>query len=323
MAATKHHQRFQEITMAVDVLALVALIFQAGSSVIDQCRITQQCAGEAARIALRTQNVLGLLQVGEEELLSNVPFEYSLLFLRETLETISVLLERCKQPARFSARAARAFRMKATKAALLATEVNLERVTSDLKLPVLADIELLLKEGIALQDVNAAQSSPTAPPGAIATTANTTGRHHEAPLETLGYNPDEEPYTNEEARGVIEQGMRARTNGGALVEDVIQDELAKSGGSFSINLATLSENGNNEGDHLALNRVVFDGLLEEPLGQGTFGAVLAGRYKNRNVAVKVARAPISDIQTLQDFRYEVPPVHKKRRKCSRWGLKPL
>lgn len=287
--------------MAVDVLALVALIFQAGSSVIDQCRIAQQCAGEAARIALRTQNVLGLLQVGEEELLSNVPFEYSLLYLRETLETISVLLERCKQPARFSGRASRAFRLKATKDALLATEANLERVTNDLKLPVLADIELLLNESMAQPDANAAQSSSTAP-GAVAATANTTWRHGEASSATLECNPDEEKYTKEEARGVIKKGMRARTNGGALVEDVIQDELAKSGDSFSINLATLSESGNNEGDHLALNRVVFDGLLEERLGQGTFGAVLAGRYKNRNVAVKIARAPISDIQTLQDFR---------------------
>lgn len=112
--ATNRHQRFQDLTMTVDVLALVALIFQAGSDVIGQCRIVQQCAGEAARIALRTQNVLGLLQVGEEELLSNVPFECSLLYLRERLEAISVLLGRCKQPARLSAKAFRAFRMKAT-----------------------------------------------------------------------------------------------------------------------------------------------------------------------------------------------------------------
>eukprot|EP00752_Nemacystus_decipiens_P004498 g4107.t1 len=286
--------------MAVDVLALVALIFQAGSGVIEQCEIAQQCAGEAARIALRTQNMLGLLQVGEEELLSNVPFEYSLLFLRETLETISVLLERCKQPAR--PRASRAFRMKATKAALLAAEANLERVTNDLKLPVLADIELLLNESVAQSRANAAQHSSAAL-SAIAATANAAGRYHEVSSNTLEYHPDEE-YTNEEARGVIEQGMRARTNGGALVEDVIQDELAKSGSSFSINLATFSESGNNEGDHLALNRVVFDGLLEERLGQGTFGVVLAGRYKNRNVAVKIARGPISDIQTLQDLRKE-------------------
>lgn len=253
-------------------MALVALIFQAGSGVIDQCRIVQQCAGEAARIALRTQNVLGLLQVGEEELLSNVPFEYSLLCLRETLETTSVLLERCKQPARFSAKASRAFRMKATKHKLLETEANLERVTNDLKLPVLADIKLLLKKGNTPQ------------PG-----ASTAGRHHEASSEILESDPDNEKFSIEETRGVIEEGMRARTNGGALVEDVIQDELAKSEGPLSINLATLPESGNNEGDHLAL-------------GQGTFGVVLAGRYKNRNVAVKRARALISDPQTVQVFR---------------------
>lgn len=284
--------------MAVDVLALVALIFQAGSGVIDQCRTVQQCAGEAARIALRTQNVLGLLQVGEEELLSNVPFECSLLYLRETLETMSVLLERCKQPARFSANASRAFRMKATKAALLAAEASLERVTSDLNLPVLTDIGLLLNENVGRPDANAVQRSSTAA-GAVAT-----GNHHEASSEILESNPDKKKSTIEEARRVIEEGMRACTNGGALVGDVIQDELAKSGVSLSIHVAALPGSGNNDEGHQALERVLFDGLSEEePLGQGTFGVVLAGRYKNRNVAVKKARAPISASQTLQDFRY--------------------
>lgn len=289
--------------MPVDVLALVALIFQAGRGVIDQCRIVQQCAGQAARIALRTQNVLGLLQVGEEELLSNVPFESSLLCLREILETIAVLLERCKSPARSSANASRAFRMKATRDALTAAEANLERVTIDLKLPVLADIELLLlNERFAQCDTNAAQTT-SATAGATAIT-NTTGGHvvasSELPLLKSG---SDEKSALQEARGVIEEGMRARTNGGANVGDVIQDELAKSGGSLSINLGTLPERENNGGGHLALKRVLVDGLLEsEPLGQGAFGIVLAGRYNSRNVAVKKARRPISAAQTLQDFR---------------------
>lgn len=178
-------------------------------------------------------------------------------------------------------------------------------MTNELKLPVFADINVLLnKRMVAQPDATTAESSSTAAGAtATATTANTTGRHHESSSEILESNPDEENYTIEEARGMIEQGMRARTNGGALVEDVIQDELAKSGGPLSVHMATLPESVNSEGDHLVLKRVVFDGLLEEePLGQGTFGAVLAGRYKIKNVAVKMARAPISATQTLQDLR---------------------
>lgn len=88
--------------MPVDVFALVALIYEAGGIVITKCKIVKQYPAEAARIAIRTQNVLGLLQPAAEDFKGNVAFETSLLELRAVLQRVIQLVERCKKKARFS-----------------------------------------------------------------------------------------------------------------------------------------------------------------------------------------------------------------------------
>ncbi len=90
--------------MAVDVFALVALIYEAGGVVINQCKIVRQCPAEAARIAVRTQNVLGLLREAAEEFSGNVALETSLLQLRSILQRVIVLVERCKKKHSLSAK---------------------------------------------------------------------------------------------------------------------------------------------------------------------------------------------------------------------------
>lgn len=91
--------------MPVDVFALVALIYEAGGIVITQCKIVKQCPAEAARIAIRTQNVLGLLHAAAEDFKGNVALETSLLELRAVLQRVIQLVERCKKKARFSDKA--------------------------------------------------------------------------------------------------------------------------------------------------------------------------------------------------------------------------
>ena len=298
--------------MGVDVLTLVALIFQAGNGVIKKCLTVQQCVRQAARIALRTQNVLGLLPVGEEEWRRDAAPEYSLLHLRELLETILVKLERCKKPARASVK--RGFHMKATKEALLEAEADLERVTSDLGLPVLDDIELRLDE-MTLQPVESAPRAPTTSAGSAAAAA--AGEPDEAStLLSERSSQAGEEITLGKARGAMRQGMRARTrrNGGASVEDVIRGELATSPATlsfsspmqdtFSKRLPTSSVGDRNNARGLLLDRkrVRFDHLVEgRCIGEGTFGKVLAGTYYNRDVAIKKARAPVS-ANILQEFR---------------------
>lgn len=88
--------------MPVDVFALVALIYEVGKIVITQCKIVKRCPAEAARIAVRTQNVLGLLQAAAQEFEGNVALETSLLELRDVLQRVMKLVERCKKKARFS-----------------------------------------------------------------------------------------------------------------------------------------------------------------------------------------------------------------------------
>lgn len=297
--------------MGVDVLILVALIFQAGSGVIKKCLIVQQCAGEAARIALRTQNVLGLLPVGEEELRRDAAMEKSLLHLRKVLEMILMKLERCKKPARISGR--RAFRMHATKEALLTAEADLARVTSDLRLPTLADIQLQLDEITVQRDHSAAACASITSTGSAATVGE---RDYEASSMPARSQVGQE-ISLDKARGAILKGMRARTgrSGGASVADVIRGKLgthspvarslfSSTESASARNLATSAGDGFNVGGLLARKRVQFERLAEgECLGQGTFGTVLAGRYYDRNVAIKQARAPISAAHILQEFRY--------------------
>ncbi|CAM9398970.1 unnamed protein product [Scytosiphon promiscuus] len=277
--------------MPVGVSTLVALIYNTGSGVIDRCKIVQQCPREAARIALRTQNVLGLLRDAAEGFAGNLALERSLLELREALEKIAHLVERCTQPARLSMRVLRAFRITATKESLLAAEDNLERVTRDLRLPLLTSVRAQLDE--VLNEPSSAEAAVLSTRGNDAAEDGlpVVGERDEASSAAPECGLEGDELILETARGAIEEGMKTPTNesGGASIEEVIRDELrlAKS------LLAAIPL------------PPALEGLFEEGhLGHGTFGVVVAGKYLGRDVAIKKARAPIQTAKTLQAFRKE-------------------
>ena len=207
--------------------------------------------------------------------------------------------------------------MKATKEALVGAEAELERVTQDLRLPLLADIRRQLSEikdhvsthpqqnaaiaaGVAGDEQ---QQQPTAAAAAAAAAAGGAGPHLLLECADEGLL--------QKARDVIDQGMMASNSMGSTVGEVIRNELAKSqpGGAAA---AAGEEEGNprrtpttaSVGGLIAyVWRVRFDKLTEDGfLGQGTFGKVLSGRYDGKEVAIKKARAPVHTASTLQDFQ---------------------
>ncbi|CAM9510492.1 unnamed protein product, partial [Ectocarpus sp. 12 AP-2014] len=113
--------------MPVEISVLVALIYETSSSVIDRCKVAKQCSREAARIALRTLNILGLLGASVRGCAGGFVLERKLLELRRALDGIEQLVELCKQPVRFSATTLRVCRTRATKEALRGAEVDLQR----------------------------------------------------------------------------------------------------------------------------------------------------------------------------------------------------
>lgn len=299
--------------MPVEVSALVALIYEISSSVINRCKVAKQCPREAGRIGLRTLNILGLLGPSVRESAGGFALETKLLELRRALDGIAQLVELCKQPVRFSATTTlRVCRMRATREALRGAEVDLQQITADLRLPLLAEIELQLDK-IA--------NEPAA--GTMRSTADK--KHYPSSPVLPESSAEEGRSAQDKARDAIEQGMKARTNestGGASVEEVILDELRaltppppafsplsqEAGGSVLGNVygikPTSRRRGRNVGNLLELKRVRFEGLVEERhLGHGTFGKVLAGKYFGKDVAIKKARATVTAVQTLEEFRY--------------------
>lgn len=211
--------------------------------------------------------------------------------------------------------------MKATKDALMGAETDLERVTQDLRLPLLADIRRQLGKIMhhvvnhprptkaAVAAVEGGQTPPQKAAAAAAAAAEGVADGAKAGLMDCA---DEE--TLQMARDVIDHGMMARSANGSTVGEVIRVELAKSRPSSEKGSAAEDDplaaiiNHDGSGLHAGsliahVRRVRYEGLTEEGyLGQGTFGVVLAGKYFGKDVAVKKARAPIYTNQTLQDFR---------------------
>lgn len=74
--------------MAVDVVTLVALIYEAGISVIHQCKLAKQHPTEASRIAMRCMNILGELKEASGRFEGNVTLQASLIELRNLLEQV-------------------------------------------------------------------------------------------------------------------------------------------------------------------------------------------------------------------------------------------
>lgn len=296
--------------MPVQVSVLVALIYETSTSVINRCKVAKQCPREAARIGLRTLNILGLLGASVRRSAGDFALETKLLELRRVLDGIAQLVELCKQPVRLSATTLRVCRMRATKEALRGAEVDLQRITADLRLPLLADIKLQLDK---IADKPAAD------------TARSTAGKHDTSSPVLPESSTEEGRSaQDKARDAIEQGMKALTNestGGASVEEVILDgflglsppppafsPLSEAVGGFISGTVdgikpVIRQRGRNVGSLLELRRVRFEGLVEERhLGHGTFGEVLAGKYFGKDVAIKKARATVTAVQTLEEFR---------------------
>lgn len=306
----------------MDVFSLVALIYDSGGTVIQMCKLVKQCPAEAARIAFRVQNVLGVLQSVAGEIAGVLTLEQSLLDLRALLEKIRDLIQRCKRPARLAHRVRRVFRIFAMRDALVEAESELERVTADLKLPLLADIKRQLNR--------------------IEQHVADRGQHGG------GSGGERERAANEAlikiVRKAIDQGMKARSSRESpTVEDFINDERAKAvwaraspvmnGTPASYAAEQKQEEEEEEDDEeeendeeerekkpqgresagrrmtageliVHLRRVRFEDLKEgDVLGVGTFGIVKSGVYMGKEVAVKKARAPVEDAsQRLDAFR---------------------
>lgn len=289
----------------MDVITLVALIYDVGSSVIEQCKLVKQYPTESARIAIRCQNILGVLKDASHEFSGDVALETSLLELRQLLEQACDMVKRCQRPKRFTAKVTRVFRAYSTRDALNHIDARLERVTSDLRLPMLTDIRRQLtniKKLIAL------------------------GEHDSDSRELL-----------QAGKEAIEKGMTARSaDGTTVVGDVIrrenghdddaatssvegapahnnQTEAGTAAGGEGIVGEDSSEEGlrrdrdaaEQSGSRLIarLGRVRFESLeLGEVLGEGSFGVVFHGIYMGKEVAVKKARTPVVARQTLEAFR---------------------
>lgn len=215
----------------------------------------------------------------------------------------------------------RVFRIKATKEALLGAEADLERVTGDLRLPLLTDIKRQLGE-IKDHVVNDPQQDGAAAAATKAAAASGDQQQQQAAaaaaaataLESQGRGADPLDCADEaliqKARDAIDRGMMARSTNGSTVEEIIRGEIAKSGVASPPTETGGDKHGAGGGDAdrtagsliVHVKRVRFEALEEEEqLGLGTFGVVLAARYFGRDVAVKKARAACTS-QTLEDFR---------------------
>lgn len=213
----------------------------------------------------------------------------------------------------------RVFRMKATKEALGVAEADLERVTQDLRLPLLSDIRR------QLSDIKEHVSNHPPPNVADIAASGAGEEEHQAAAEAAaaagGVEADllldcADEELLRKTREVIDRGMMASNSMGSTVGEVIASELAKSNpvDEEAVASAAGAEEEENPlhaptsatiGGLIArVWRVRFDKLTEkEFLGQGTFGKVHAGIYDGKHVAIKKARAPVFTAATLQDFRW--------------------
>lgn len=213
------------------LLSLIVLIHETGAAVIKMCKLVKQCPIEAARIAMRTQNVLLMLESVAEEFTDVLALNKGLLELRELLENIRVLVRRCKRPARLATRVRRVFGIFAMRDALREVESQLERVTTDLRLPLLGDIKRQLNEMAERADDagrnNNNRSDGGSGGGDGGGIAGGGGGEIEAAAITEALMKI--------ARKAIDQGMKVRSNNNSssnrennpTVEDVINSQRAK------------------------------------------------------------------------------------------------
>ena len=277
-------------THGMDPLSLLAYTYEIGAELVDRCESVKQCHHESHRIALRTVRLLGALEGASAEFSGRVEFDASLIELRETLGRARDLVDRCQKPVKVGAKLRAMARVNMNKEGLRQVEVDLERITGDLQIPMLTDI---------MRAVEA-------------------GKVREGDGGGGGVGLDAEALEKAVREGIRKE-LNASGSGGASVGDVISANLAKLTVEESVDDADSCRDGKakkaaaTEGSptrkagHLMyrLGRVRFD-LLEEGdvLGEGTFGIVLAGTYRGEEVAIKKARGLTGEPGVLKDFRQE-------------------
>lgn len=278
---------------------LLHFVYATGVRLIEKCEVAKQCESEVVRIALRTQNVLGTLESSSSEFVENIELRSSLLELKELLETLHALVERCKFPVTLSGRAALLLQRKnPNQEALIRAELKLERVTKDLGLPMLTDIKRQLNR-----------------------------MQHDAQerAQLAAMNQIDTESIAELIRTEIRHAMDVRNNQGSSIRDKIQSQVAylvDNGGDLRarseepVRRFGLYDSAAGEEAHegvgprsragglvVRLGRVRFDELEEgEMLGEGTFGVVLSGTYRGRDVAIKKARGALGSSSIIEDFR---------------------
>lgn len=75
--------------MAIDGITIVSLIYEAGASLVEQCKLAKRHPVESFRIAIRCVNILGILKSSQHEFTDSVQLKISLLELRDLLERVS------------------------------------------------------------------------------------------------------------------------------------------------------------------------------------------------------------------------------------------
>ena len=71
---------------------LVTFVLSTGITILEMSKEAKQCEVEVARIAVRTQNVLGTLDAAKKHFSEQAGLEVSLLELKSVLESVKVLV---------------------------------------------------------------------------------------------------------------------------------------------------------------------------------------------------------------------------------------
>eukprot|EP00752_Nemacystus_decipiens_P004091 g3744.t1 len=220
--------------------------------------------------------------------------EASLLELKTLFESIHALVGRCGLPESMVKKASLVVlnRANPNKQALINAEKRLEQITHDLGLPMLSDIKNQLNQMQSMQ----------------LESVSTASRDAEAIAEVV--------------RNEIRRAMMVKGKSGTTIRDTIDEKIAslerddceddrsrserapRSGGD-EIGEKKRSQVKKAGGLMMRLGRVRFEDLEEgDALGEGTFGTVMSGTYRGRDVAIKKARGALGSAPIMEAFRQE-------------------
>lgn len=120
----------------------------------------------------------------------------------------------------------------------------------------------------------------------------------------------------EVVRSEIRRAMMVRGQSGVTIQDTIDEKVAgfereegedycdKKAGASGARASTSGSRQTGGGLVMTLGRVRFADLEEgEVLGEGTFGTVLSGTYRGRDVAIKKARGALGSTPIMEAFRF--------------------